>query len=174
MIHLTRRGLHAAVLPAVAAAGLLTAGGAVAYAASNSPSVAAGTVYECVKSGDPAAHYFEINGTIPHACNAGYVLVGIGPKGSAGPTGSPGPVGPSGVAGSPGPQGSPGPSGQAGAQGSQGPAGAAGAAPTTVIFTDPGSGQTYTCTASYSADGSTETVTGCTAASSSASPGSGK
>ena len=111
-------------------AALVVAGGGVgayALASSTSTSGPQGAAYWCVKVGQPSATYIEWRGVLPHACDAGYVLYGIGPRGAVGPVGpagAVGPTGPAGVDGSPGPQGS---AGMPGATGPTGPAGAAGA-----------------------------------------------
>ncbi len=108
------------ILTAAAALGIAAASAGTALAvAPNSTTTPAGTFW-CVKINDPAVSYQETRHVVPHACNSGFVLFGMGPHGLTGPTGATGPTGP------PGPKGDTGLTGATGADGATGPAGPAG------------------------------------------------
>ncbi|HUZ52442.1 MAG TPA: hypothetical protein VMU94_07910 [Streptosporangiaceae bacterium] len=81
--------MHFPVTRLLAAAGTVAAavaGGGLALAVTAGPaSTATGPTFECIKIGAPGTHYIERTGIVPRACSNGYVLVGIGQRGPAGP-----------------------------------------------------------------------------------------
>jgi Collagen triple helix repeat (20 copies) len=117
----------AALIVAVPAAAAAIAIPSYSLAASTGPA----SSWVCVSTSHPGSYYTEYpsNKPTPHACAAGYDLVGVGDPGKTGATGKTGPTGPAGATGpqgTPGPQGSPGATGPAGPQGQVGQDGAPG------------------------------------------------
>ncbi|GEM_PF-3599015 len=139
--------------PLAAAAGVAAAaiaGGGYALASGGHlAGVTAKPTFECIKIADPKVYYFETSGVVPHACDKGYVLVGIGATGAQGPAGLPGPAGPQGPQG---PAGAQGPQGPAGPQGPPGPATLSVTGTTAITGRDDSGNGTGNCPASSSND----------------------